>query len=394
MQAAALSVAAALTPDGSLPVSASLSALPYLPSLPAPVLAPGSWSMAASPSGIEAAPTVSAAEAGVSIAGPAGTVLARPAASEEGKAPAASAMDAAVSMRRALSGEASLSHSAALRRVFDGAKIQGSADTVEASEAQVPGAQSVQGKLELSGRQLLDAVGRSARQGHRPQDYGAARRYMFSVSDNVEVRGVRGVVDAYSNVFVPGQSEDGASYRERGDQNNDGYVDSAGMNTEHVWPQSFFNKRLPMRSDLHHLMPTFMHPNSLRGHLPFGKVSGPVEYSNDAGAKLGGGVFEPPDRAKGRVARALLYFFARYQGQGIFSGDFGPGFWNSKLAMLLEWNRSFPPDADELRRNGLVEKFQGNRNPFIDDPSLAERIGVEGFRLGDGSRFSGTKYRR
>ena len=56
--------------------------------------------------------------------------------------------------------------------------------------------------------------------------------------------------------------------------------------------------------------------------------------------------------------------------------------------MLLEWNRTFPPSNQERGRNALVERFQGNRNPFIDDPSLADRIGAEGFRLGEGSRIS------
>ncbi|MDD5628471.1 MAG: endonuclease, partial [Elusimicrobia bacterium] len=36
--------------------------------------------------------------------------------------------------------------------------------------------------------------------------------------------------------------------------------------------------------------------------------------------------------------------------------------------------------AYEKRRNDLVEEFQGNRNPFIDDPALADRIGAEAFR--------------
>lgn len=38
-----------------------------------------------------------------------------------------------------------------------------------------------------------------------------------------------------------------------------------------------------------------------------------------------------------------------------------------------------PPDANERRRNDLIEQFQGNRNPFIDDPSLADKIGEKVF---------------
>jgi hypothetical protein len=203
---------------------------------------------------------------------------------------------------------------------------------------------------------------------------------MFGVSDNILSHGVRGVVDAYSGIFVPGSSANGGDYEEGGDQNGDGWVDRDGMNVEHTWPQSFFDKALPMRSDLHHLLPTFQHPNSIRSNLPFGEVTGRSEYSNDAGAKLGGGVFEPPNISKGKVARAVLYFFTRYYDRNITQGAYSHVFFSDRIEMFLRWNREHPPTADELRRNDLVEDFQGNRNPFVDDPALADRIGAEGFR--------------
>ena len=47
--------------------------------------------------------------------------------------------------------------------------------------------------------------------------------------------------------------------------------------------------------------------------------------------------------------------------------------------MFLEWNRQDPPDAAERRRNDMVEAFQGNRNPYIDNPELADQVGAEVF---------------
>jgi hypothetical protein len=231
-----------------------------------------------------------------------------------------------------------------------------------------------------TGAQLLAALHESSGRGFRQHEYGEASDYLFSTADNVEREGRRGVVAAYSGVFVAGTSTEGSDYRESGDQNGDGFVDSKGMNVEHVWPQSFFSKRLPMKSDLHHLMATFIHPNGVRGSMPFGTVQGAGEYRNDAGAKAGQGVFEPPDAAKGRVARALFYFYTRYHDRNISNSGFSPAFWNQKLDLLLDWNRRFPPDSAEERRNDLVESFQGNRNPFIDEPGLADRVGAEAFR--------------
>jgi hypothetical protein len=231
----------------------------------------------------------------------------------------------------------------------------------------------------LSGQQLLGSLHQISGRNFRSHSYKEASQYMFGVSDNITSHGVRGVVDAYSGIFVPGSSSYGGDYSEHGDQDGDGYPERDGMNVEHTWPQSFFDKALPMRSDLHHLLPTFQHPNSMRSNLPFGEVKGQPEYSNTGGAKEGGGVFEPPDLSKGRVARAVLYFYTRYYDSDITQGAYNHGFFKDRIEMFLRWNREHPPTADELRRNGMVEQFQGNRNPYIDDPSLADRVGTEGF---------------
>jgi len=41
---------------------------------------------------------------------------------------------------------------------------------------------------------------------------------------------------------------------------------------------------------------------------------------------------------------------------------------------LRAWHYQDPPSAWEEKRNTLIENVQGNRNPFIDHPELAERV--------------------
>jgi len=148
------------------------------------------------------------------------------------------------------------------------------------------------------------------------------------------------------------------------------------MNTEHTWPQSMGAGREPFRGDLHHLFPTLSRANSSRQNYPFGEVDGGAPffgceaskrgfiYDPDTGASTGQRGYEPPDEHKGNVARALFYSAALY---------------NKNISELEEyylrkWHEEDPVDFDEVYRNDLIEESQGNRNPFIDFPSLVERI--------------------
>ena len=207
--------------------------------------------------------------------------------------------------------------------------------------------------------------------------YKQAKAYMYSKADNTGCNGGPGIMTFYSEVCAPGSSDNGNDYHEQGDQNGDGIVDKI-VNAEHIWPQSYFNSALPMVSDLHQLASTFETPNGRRANLRFAKVSN-ATYSTSCGSKLGKEGFEPCDPEKGDVARAMLYFVVRYYDRSIRQGMNYNDFWTSRVPMLLEWNRQDPPDTNERRRNDLIAQFQGNRNPFVDDPSLADQIGADVF---------------
>jgi endonuclease I len=107
-----------------------------------------------------------------------------------------------------------------------------------------------------------------------------------------------------------------------------------------------------------------------------------------------GNAWEPPDAAKGQVARAIFYMACMYcqggrngqrtplrltehdEGLHCCRGDGGPGYLG-KLSVLLAWNSAFPPLDAEKKRNSTVERVQGNRNPFIDLPELANMVAWE-----------------
>lgn len=145
------------------------------------------------------------------------------------------------------------------------------------------------------------------------------------------------------------------------------------INVEHTWPQSRFSSRSSRRyqkADLHHLYPTESNSNSSRGNYNFSEVEDRYHRSLCSDSRVGRDpktgqtAFEPPSDHKGNVARALFYFSIRYD---IVIPDYEEFY-------MRVWNYTDPVDEDERRRNDIVERVQGNRNPFIDDPELAELI--------------------
>jgi endonuclease I len=159
------------------------------------------------------------------------------------------------------------------------------------------------------------------------------------------------------------------------------------FNREHLFPQSIFNKKMPMKADYHHIVPTDGYVNNRRGHLPFGEV-GSVKWESMNGSKLGsselkayvGSVFEPRDEFKGDIARALFYFAVRYEAMGKHWNDITLDtsrylfYKDWYIAMLKRWHKEDPVNAAELVRNDEGQKFQKNRNPFIDHPEWIEEI--------------------
>jgi hypothetical protein len=143
------------------------------------------------------------------------------------------------------------------------------------------------------------------------------------------------------------------------------------INVEHTWPQSKFggSDRGFQKSDLHHLYPADSQLNSIRGNQPFGDVIDQTQNTKcpvcSVGLNQNGRrVFEPPQDHKGNVARALFYFSVRYRMP--ISDD--------EETALKRWHQEDPVDSEELLRNEQVESYQGNRNPFIDEPQLVQLI--------------------
>ncbi|MDO9183894.1 MAG: endonuclease [Bacteriovorax sp.] len=191
---------------------------------------------------------------------------------------------------------------------------------------------------------------------HAAVGYGPARKYLYTqLHVQTDSRG-KFLKEVYCNneQLVP--------------------ISETNINCEHTWPQSKFNKSFNnelQKSDMHHLFPTDSRANSTRGNYEFAEVVTNLNLKNCEASKSGASVvsggntyFEPPSEHKGNVARAIFYFSVRYK--MILSQE--------QQTFLKKWNEQDPVDDAEMTRNNEIEKLQGNRNPFIDFPNLAQDI--------------------
>lgn len=146
------------------------------------------------------------------------------------------------------------------------------------------------------------------------------------------------------------------------------------VNIEHVFPMSWATKDLRcgdrqqcrassdrfnrIESDLHNLYPARKDLNKARGAHRYGFIKGEntVEKGCDFEIDYRARVAEPRPAVRGDIARAMLYMEQQH----------GLTLHRKTKTLMQRWHRDDPPSAEERRRNDVIERLQGNRNPFID----------------------------
>lgn len=172
------------------------------------------------------------------------------------------------------------------------------------------------------------------------------------------------------------------------------------IDIEHVWAKSWFGGSLsvtPAR-DLFNLLPSDYSANRSKSNNPIGVVTqSPAGFDNGS-VKRGTttitypgetvNVWEPADKWKGDFARIYFYMATCYwdvkddEGNSLWGeeslrtldGSEWPTLLSNVYTLMLQWARQDPVDSIEIKRNDAVFRIQGNRNPFVDLPSLSEYI--------------------
>lgn len=112
-----------------------------------------------------------------------------------------------------------------------------------------------------------------------------------------------------------------------------------------------------METDLHNLQPAIGEINYDRSNFQFSQWKGPaIQYGRcvmkvDFKEKLA----EPPERARGSIARTHFYMRDRYKLR----------LSKQQTELFRVWNILYPVTTWECERNKRILKIQGNDNPYV-----------------------------
>ena len=268
------------------------------------------------------------------------------------------------------------------------------------------------------GKGLVDAIQQIAKLGYRTDDF----RYdsVWLAFQHTDMRPDGYIWEIYSDCDFVYEKDRTSNTSQTGECN--------GYNREHAMCQSWFgttslsgkemssSKKNSPGSDIFHIYPAAYGMNSRRGNRPYGEVA-VASYTSFNGTKYGTpksisvsntvagafveasismstNAFEPVDEYKGDIARSYFGTMVKWAGEWAFNKaeegrvifdatidadtHYGPennyGLTPYGVAMLLKWHRQDPVSQKEVARNNAIQLTQGNRNPFIDYPYLAEYI--------------------
>lgn len=229
---------------------------------------------------------------------------------------------------------------------------------------------------------------------HKRYPYSSSRTDTWDILDKADedADNSRNVTTIYKN----------ASYRKAGRGNNN-------YNREHSWPKSYGFPRDGSSNypytDAHHLFVADSRYNSSRSNKYFDNCNSSCEayrtVRNDGAGGVSAGFpgdsswsdndsWQVWNQRKGDIARAMFYMDIRYEGgthnttgyrepdlrltdsvsliNRSKTGSNESIAYMGLLSVLLQWHQQDPVSDDERARNDVVASYQGNRNPFVDNP--------------------------
>ena len=114
-----------------------------------------------------------------------------------------------------------------------------------------------------------------------------------------------------------------------------------------------------MQADMFNLFPAVGAVNAVRLNYSYEMLSGFPATFGTCEMKVADRKAEPPERARGEIARAMLYMEDAYAPVWRMSAR--------QKKMISVWNRQYPVTQWECTRAGRIAGLQGNENHFVAD---------------------------
>jgi len=114
-----------------------------------------------------------------------------------------------------------------------------------------------------------------------------------------------------------------------------------------------------MEADLYNLVPAIGEVNGNRSNYSMAIIPGEVREYGGCDVEISERKVEPTEGIRGNIARTYLYMDNVYPHRGIIS--------KKNRKMFEAWDKADPVDVWECERAKLIERVQGNENPFVKD---------------------------
>jgi len=111
-----------------------------------------------------------------------------------------------------------------------------------------------------------------------------------------------------------------------------------------------------MQADMYNLFPAVGAVNAVRSNKQYSELPGVPSAFGTCAAKVDGKRFEPPQQAKGELARAALYMDQEYPEYRLS---------RQQKRLFEAWSKQDPVDEWECIRTRRIERIQGNENTVV-----------------------------
>ena len=120
-----------------------------------------------------------------------------------------------------------------------------------------------------------------------------------------------------------------------------------------------------IQADMYNLYPSIGAVNVMRSNYEYTENLGNSENFGTCEMRVVKGKAEPPNRARGQIARTYFYMEDSY-----------PQFHMSteQRNLMEKWNSEYPVDKWECIRAKRIEEIQGNENTFVKEPCKEKEI--------------------